>query len=89
MPTTITYERNADFWRDVFRDGWSRAWTEVALGVMARTLRDFFAHVESGTLVRNISKDREPGWALRQLPLVQTLHATLTLLAALEVPYVE
>jgi hypothetical protein len=29
--------------------------------------------VEEGTLVRDTSHDHEAGWALRQIPLVQTL----------------
>jgi len=36
-------------------------------------LRELFALIEDGTLVRDISRDAEPGWAMRQLPLVQAL----------------
>lgn len=40
---------------------------------LARALRTLFALVEDGTLVRDTSRDHEPGWALRQVPLVQAL----------------
>jgi hypothetical protein len=29
---------------------------------------------EDGQLVRNTSKDHEPGWAMKQIPLVRTLQ---------------
>ncbi len=37
--------------------------------------------IEDGTLVRDISKDQEPGWAMNQLDLVVNLKATYTALA--------
>lgn len=36
-------------------------------------LRELFGFLDSGYLVRDISHDHEPGWAMRQLPFVSTL----------------
>jgi len=36
-------------------------------------LRDLFALVEDGTLVRNASRDDEPGWPLKAMRLVMVL----------------
>ena len=38
-------------------------------------LRGLMRLLEDGTLVRDISHDHEPGWAMRQLPLTQALAA--------------
>lgn len=48
---------------------------------LATALRDLFAFVENGVLIRDISHDHEPGWAMRQVPLVQTLAAVKAILA--------
>jgi len=43
-------------------------------------LRKLLGFLEDGTLCRDISRDHEPGWAMRQLPLVQTLTEVKALL---------
>jgi hypothetical protein len=40
---------------------------------MERALNELFTLIDNGTLVRNISDDGKPGWAMRQLPLVHCL----------------
>lgn len=53
---------------------------EAVLGVVAAdnnalrdSLRAVMKLIEDGFLVRNILRDDEPGWAMRQIPMVQTL----------------
>lgn len=53
---------------------------EAVLGMVAgddnalrASLREIMKLIEDGFLVRNISRDGEPGWAMRQIPMVQTL----------------
>ena len=46
------------------------------------SLREIMDLVESGSLVRDISGDLEPGWAIKQIPLVTALAKAHDLLAA-------
>jgi hypothetical protein len=49
-------------------------------------LRELYAHIESGLLVRNIERDQEEGWGMRMLPLVRTLAATDAYLSSPQEP---
>jgi hypothetical protein len=40
---------------------------------LREVLTELFGLIESGYLVRDISRDAEPGWAMRQLPAVMIL----------------
>ncbi len=40
---------------------------------LAEALEELYALIEDGVLVRDVSHDGEPGWALKQLPLVRSL----------------
>jgi hypothetical protein len=40
---------------------------------LVEALDELMALIENNTLVRNISRDGDPDWAIRQLPLVMTL----------------
>lgn len=42
---------------------------------LRKALRDLMGLVDSGVLVRDISKDAESGWSLKVLDLVQKLQA--------------
>jgi hypothetical protein len=48
---------------------------------LREALRRLFALVEDGTLVRDISKDSEPGFAIRQIPFVMALRNAQAALA--------
>jgi hypothetical protein len=48
-------------------------------------LKGIMAHVESGMLVRNTSEDIDPGWAIKQLPLVMDLKAAVEAISNAEV----
>ena len=37
---------------------------------LAETAKKFLGYMEAGTLIRDTSKDREPGWALRMMGFV-------------------
>ena len=37
---------------------------------LAETAKKFLSYLESGTLIRDISKDHEPGWVLRMMEFV-------------------
>lgn len=54
----------------------------VAIGL----LREFFKLLDDGVLVRDISRDNEPGWAIRQYPLVSLLARTNAILDAAPPP---
>ena len=58
----------------------------VASRERERALREalcgLFAMIENGTLVRDTSRDNEPGWAMKQLPLVAALKAAEAALAS-------
>ena len=41
---------------------------------LAETAKKFIGYLESGTLIRDISKDHEPGWALRMMQFVDDLR---------------
>ena len=38
-------------------------------------LQGVMALIADGTLVRDTKRDREPGWAIRQIPMVMALKA--------------
>jgi hypothetical protein len=40
--------------------------------------------IDDGLLVRNIAKDHESGWAMKQIPLVQAIQSTLDAIAKAE-----
>ena len=40
---------------------------------MLEALKALTAHIESGTLVRSIDKDDQPGWALKVIPLANDI----------------
>ena len=48
---------------------------------LREALRRLFALVKDGTLVRDISKDSEPGFAIRQIPFVMALRNAQAALA--------
>lgn len=48
---------------------------------MRAALKSVLTLIDEGKLVRDISGDSEPDWALRQLPLVRTLQACRAALA--------
>ena len=54
--------------------------------IAAAALRDLFALMDEGYLVRDISRDGEEGFAMRQLPYVRRLAAAHSALAAAEAP---
>ena len=41
---------------------------------LLEALKELFAYIEDGTLVRNISNDANPGWAVGMLPFMLTLN---------------
>jgi multidrug resistance efflux pump len=57
--------------------------TQATLAQRTGALQNLFALVESGVLVRNLSRDAEPGFALRQVPLIQAFTAARDILADL------
>lgn len=52
--------------------------------LMRRLLAEFIQLIDDGLLVRDISHDHESGWAMKQLPIVQTTQDTVQLLKELE-----
>lgn len=50
---------------------------------LGEALRGLMAKIDDHTLVRNIAGDLEPGWSMRQLPLIQALAAAKAALALL------
>ena len=44
-------------------------------------LEKIWGFIDDGTLVRNTAADRDPGWAMKQLPLVAALHCAQKALA--------
>ena len=40
---------------------------------LAETAKKFLSYLESGTLIRDISKDHEPGWAVKMIQFVNDL----------------
>lgn len=47
-------------------------------------LRELFGLVEDGTLVRNTVDDAQPGWAVKQIPLVKALANAREVIARAE-----
>lgn len=61
-----------------------RDWLLARVTELTEALGTMSARIADGTLVRDISRDHEPGWAMRQLPLVLLLKRTELVLAALD-----
>lgn len=51
---------------------------------MLEALRGMLRLMDDGLLVRDISRDHEPGWAVRQMPLVMGIKRAQTALANAE-----
>ena len=47
----------------------------VAAPELLEACKSILAHLESGALVRNTSKDHESDWAIKQIPLLRDLAA--------------
>jgi hypothetical protein len=47
---------------------------------LEESLKAIIGHIENGFLVRDISKDHEPGWAVKQLPFLNDLGKAQKLL---------
>jgi len=56
---------------DALLDDRNEAWERVA--ELEAALRDMFALIDEGFLCRDISRDAESGWAIKQLGFVQRL----------------
>lgn len=57
---------------------------EAVNAELLEALKGIFGLVESGDLVRDISKDHESDWALRQLPFIAKLKAAEQAIASAE-----
>ncbi len=46
---------------------------ETGVAALLAVAKEVWTLIENGSLVRNVSHDVEPDWALKQLPLIKTL----------------
>jgi hypothetical protein len=53
-------------------------------GQLLAALKSIMSHLDSGVLVRDVSRDGEPGWAIRMLPLVGDLQSAAVAIAKAE-----
>lgn len=51
-------------------------------GKLLKALEALYGHIETGDLVRDTSGDSEPGWAMKQVPLVTNLAVAKAAIAA-------
>jgi hypothetical protein len=51
---------------------------------LLEALKELMGDIDSGVLVRDVTRDREAGWAIEMLAFVKRLHAALAAIAKAE-----
>lgn len=78
-PEEKTFEHDiAEFGQDFYKKRYEAALQsssekDARIALLEEALRELYQLVESGVLVRDISKDHENGWSMKMLDLIRVL----------------